>query len=114
MSCRLCFKQVGKLEQTISRQGKDIKDPEVQLDLVRNVRGCLQKHVEQRDVQLALLDQHHDSAKKEVQTSTPISSGQCPEILRLRVRLVLGNHTPSDARITDVRVYLLNLFPTSL
>jgi hypothetical protein len=77
VSCRLCFKQVSKLELRISRQGKDIKDPKEQLDLVRNIRDCIQKHVEQRDVQLELLDQQHDSAKKQVQTSAPISSVFC-------------------------------------
>jgi hypothetical protein len=114
VSCRLCFKQVSKLELGISRQGKDIKDPKEQLDLVRNIRDCIQKHVEQRDVQLELLDQQHDSAKKQVQTSAPISSGQCPE--SLRPENSVGSRQPRGRPMrgtrTDVRLYLLNLFPS--
>lgn len=70
----VCFKQVAKLEEKLSREGNNLKDPEVQLRLVRNLTNMIQKFVEQRDEQLAVLDKEHDSAKKQVHTSAPINS----------------------------------------
>jgi preprotein translocase subunit SecG len=79
VACRLCFKQVAKLEQSLSREGSNVKEPEIQLGLVRKmiqkvVSSMIQKVVEQRDEQLALLDKEHDSAKKQVHTSAPINN----------------------------------------
>ena len=44
----VCFKQVAKLEEKLSREGNNLKDPEVQLRLVRNLTNMIQKFVEQR------------------------------------------------------------------